>query len=220
MHAYYGMTGVGHCQSDWYDVVIPNYFDLDDFEYAPQNKEDYLLFLGRVYEGKGIHVAVQVAETMGKKLIVAGQNPDGLVFPKNVEFVGYADIETRKQLMSRARAAFVPSMYIEPFGGVQIELLLSGTPTITTDWGSFTENNINGVTGYRCRTFDQFVTAVNCIDKIKPIDCRKWGENFSLQKVAPMYEEYFQNVLDVYTGKGWYEMHDRNDLNFMIREYP
>jgi len=220
MHAYYGMAGVGHCQSDWYDVVIPNYFDLDDFEYAPQNKEDYLLFLGRVYEGKGIHVAVQVAETMGKKLIVAGQNPDGLVFPKNVEFVGYADIETRRQLMSRAKAAFVPSMYIEPFGGVQIELLLSGTPTITTDWGSFTENNINGVTGYRCRTFDQFVTAVKSIDKINPIDCRKWGENFSLQKVAPMYEEYFQNVLDVYTGKGWYEMHDRNDLNFMIREYP
>jgi hypothetical protein len=31
MHAYYGMQGVGHCNQDWYDVVIPNYFDPDDF---------------------------------------------------------------------------------------------------------------------------------------------------------------------------------------------
>ena len=35
---------------------------LDDFEYTPEKKEDYLLFLGRVYEGKGVHIAIQVAE--------------------------------------------------------------------------------------------------------------------------------------------------------------
>lgn len=221
MHAYYGMNGVGHCNSDWYDIVIPNYFDLEDFNFAPEEKEDYFLFLGRVYEGKGIHIAVQVTEAIGAKLKIAGQKPDDLEFPNHVEFIGYADIETRKQLMSRAKAAFTPSMYIEPFGGVQIEMLLSGTPTITTDWGSFTENNLQGVTGYRCRTFDQFVTAAKTIDKIDPYKCRQWGENFSLQKVAPLYEEYFQNVLNVYVGKGWYEMkEDRKDLEFLERVYP
>lgn len=221
MHAYYGMQAVSSCQSDWYDCVIPNYFDLDDFEYAPEKKEDYFLFLGRVYEGKGIHIAVQVAEATGKKLKVAGQNPDGLTFPSNVEFVGYADIETRKQLMSKAKAAFVPSMYIEPFGGVQIELLLSGTPTITTDWGSFTENNPNGITGYRCRTFDQFCWAAKNIENIDPKNCRIFGENFSLEKVAPIYEEYFQNVLNVHTKNGWYERHsNRDNLDFLIKTYP
>jgi glycosyltransferase involved in cell wall biosynthesis len=220
MHAHYGMTGVGHCQSDWYNTVIPNYFDPNDFEYC-EEKEDYFLFLGRVYEGKGVHIAVQVAEKLGKKLIIAGQNPDNMTFPKNVEFVGYADIETRKRLMSKAKAAFVPSMYVEPFGGVQVELLLSGTPTITTDWGAFTENNLNGLTGYRCNTFDQFVTAAKIIDKINPKNCRAWGENFTLDKVAPMYEEYFQNVLNVHTGNGWYEENkDRNGLSFCERVYP
>jgi FkbM family methyltransferase len=220
MHANFGLPAVGTCMQDWYNVVIPNYFDLDDFEFS-EEKDDYFLFLGRVYSGKGIDVAIQVTEKLGKKLIIAGQNPDNLTFPSNVEFVGYADIATRKRLMSRAKAAFVPSMYIEPFGGVQIEMLLSGTPTITTDWGSFTENNINGLTGYRCNTFDQFVTAAKIIDKINPKNCRAWGENFSLEKVGPIYEEYFQNILNVYTGKGWYEENKtRTNLSFCERVYP
>ena len=220
MHAYYGMTGVGTCKSDWYDVVIPNYFDLDDFQYNDK-KDDYMLFLGRVYSGKGVHVAIQASEAAGCKLVIAGQKPDDMDFPKHVEFVGYADVPTRKKLMANAKGAYVPSMYIEPFGGVQIEMLLSGTPTITTDWGSFTENNMHGYTGYRCRTFDHFVWATENISNIKPANCRKFGENFSLENVAPMYEEYFQNVLDVYTGKGWYERRsNRVALDYLRRDLP
>jgi glycosyltransferase involved in cell wall biosynthesis len=219
-HAYCGLTAVGTCKQDWYEAVIPNYFDPDDFEFC-EKKDDYFLFLGRVYSGKGTDIAIQTTEAIGAKLVIAGQNPENQTFPDHVEFVGYADVAKRKQLMSGAKGAFVASQYVEPFGGVQIEMLMSGTPTITTDWGSFAENNIQGVTGYRCRTFDQFVWAAENIDRIKPKDCRTWAENFTLDRVAPMYEEYFQMVLDVYTGNGWYRRHpERTNLNWLQRQYP
>ena len=216
-HAYCGLDSVGTCKQDWYEAVIPNYFDPDDFDYCDE-KEDYFLFLGRVYDGKGVQIAIQVTQAIGAKLIIAGQGQLDIV-PEHVTMIGYADRETRRRLMSKAKGAFVASMYVEPFGGVQIEMLMSGTPTITTDWGSFTENNIHGVTGYRCRTFDQFCWAARNIGEIKSSDCRKWAMNFCLEKVSLMYEEYFQMVHDVYTGKGWYQEHaERQSLNWLSKK--
>jgi len=204
-HAYCGLTNVGSCLQDWYDVVIPNYFDKTEFKYSAK-KDDYFLYLGRVYDGKGVNIAIQVTEKIGAKLVVAGQKEEGYVLPPHVEYVGYADKEKRKKLMSRAKGSFIPSMYVEPFGGVQVENLLSGTPTITTDWGAFAENNVHGVTGYRCRSFADFVNAALHVDKIKSSDCRKFGEQFLLENVALKYEKYFQDVMNVYVGQGWYQI--------------
>lgn len=220
MHAYYGISAVGSCRQDWYDVVIPNYFDPEDFTFSAE-KDDYFLYLGRVYSGKGVDIAIQATEAAGVKLVIAGQKEEGYKLPPHVEYVGYADTEKRRQLMSRAKASFIPSQYIEPFGGVQVENLFSGTPTITTDWGSFVENNLHGVTGYRCRTMGDFVQAIHSIDKINPMDCRNFAmDNFRLERVGKMYEKYFTDVLNVYTGKGFYEPNQPNDLNALTRYYP
>lgn len=216
-HAHCGMGAVGQCQQDNYSVVIPNYFDIEDFEFNDK-KEDYFLYLGRVYSGKGVDIAIDATRRAGVKLVVAGQCEAGYTFPPHVEYVGYADVLKRKELMSKAKASFLPSQYVEPFGGVQIENLLSGTPTITSDWGSFAENNLHGVTGYRCRTMGDYVDAIHNIDKIRPADCRAFGENFTLERIAPRYEKYFQDVLDVHNGAGWYA--DGNGIDAMTMAYP
>jgi len=214
LHAYQGLKNVGKCAQGNYDIVIPNYFDLTHFDYE-KNKDDYFLFLGRVYDGKGIHIAMQITKAAGVKLKVAGQ-PDEVYenydWPDHVEFVGYAGVEERKKLMKHAKGSLLPSQYLEPFGGVQIENLLAGTPTITSDWGAFAENNIEGVTGYRCRTFEDYVRAIKNVQKgkIKSKDCRKHGEKFSLEVIAPMYEDFFRKVTDVSSGRGWYAMWDES----------
>jgi glycosyltransferase involved in cell wall biosynthesis len=218
-HAYCGLKNVGMCNQSWYDIVIPNYFDPEDFVYSDE-KEDYFLYLGRVYDGKGVNIAIQATEIAGERLIIAGQKDGDYPMPSHVEYIGYADIETRKRLMSKARASFLPSIYVEPFGGVQVENLLSGTPTITTDWGAFAENNLHGITGYRCRTMGDFVQAVKNIGNIQPRACRKWGENFLTDKIAPMYENYFSDIMDVKTGMGWYSNKDSSVLEVLKKNYP
>tara|TARA_R110000803_G_scaffold29036_5_gene66570 strand:+ start:52 stop:2019 length:1968 start_codon:yes stop_codon:yes gene_type:complete len=214
LHAYGGLPKMLNADPSFYDVVIPNYFDLSEFKYSDK-KEDYFLFLGRVCWGKGLGIAIQVTKAIGAKLKVAGQLFDeyaskGYEWPDHVEYVGYVGVDPRKKLMKGAIASFIPSLYNEPFGGVQIENLLSGTPTITTDFGAFTENNIEGVTGYRCTTFEDFVkAAINCKNgKIKSKDCRNHGEKFSLENIAPKYEKFFNDALNVKYGQGWYEMSD------------
>jgi glycosyltransferase involved in cell wall biosynthesis len=218
-HAYCGLSAVGSCKQGNYDVVIPNYFDVDDFTFN-EHKQDYYLYLGRVYSGKGVDIAIQATERAGVKLVIAGQKEEGYKLPAHVEYVGYADVEKRKKLMANAKASFLPSQYVEPFGGVQIENLLSGTPTITSDWGSFAENNIHGVTGFRCRTMGDYVQAIEEIDKISPHDCRDFAGNFTLDNVGIMYDKYFNDVLNVYKGEGWYSKNRPNDIWSLYKDFP
>jgi glycosyltransferase involved in cell wall biosynthesis len=229
LHAYLGLKAVSAMSNAmWYDAVIPNYFDLEDFAFCEQ-KDDYFLFLGRLNPGKGLHIAMQIVETIGGRLIVAG--PGSLEgfgtrtdrpVSEYVEHVGVADIATRKKLMAKAKAMILPSIFVEPFCGVQVESMLSGTPVITTDWGAFAEYNIHGVTGYRCRTFEQFVWAATNIGNIRPAACREWAaSNFSLDRVGEMYDEYFYSVKNVFDGAGWYQENSaRTELDWLSKHFP
>lgn len=120
------------------DAVIPPIFDPADFKYR-EKKDDYFLYIGRITEKKGVLIAKDTCEAIGAKLKVAGIDCGLKIDSPNVEMVGFADIEKRKELISRAKGVFMPTIYLEPFGYVVMECAMSGTPIITTDWGSFPE---------------------------------------------------------------------------------
>lgn len=206
MSYYYGRHDM-MMEPSWYDAVIPNPFDPDEFEYR-EDKEDYLLMFGRVTKVKGVHLAIQLAQRLNQRLILVGPGDDirehptfaGIGYnqpPRNVELMGPVGPEERSRLMSRARAVIAPTYYLEPFGNMVAEAHLCGTPTITTDWGAFPENNPHGVTGYRCRMFNDFVWAVENIDRIRPQDCYRHAVNhFSDAVVYPQYKRYLEAVAE------------------------
>ena len=209
MHATQGTAAVTQCNPKWYDVVIPNYFDPDDFTYNSE-KEDYFLFIGRVYDGKGVNIAAEACVNAKVKLKVYGQKDPNFELMQHplIEYGGFANTKKRQLLMAGARGALLPSQYMEPFGGVQVENLLSGTPTITTDWGAFAENNIQGVTGYRCRNLGDFTEAILRVNQgnISSSVCHQYGSKYTLDAIRPLYEKYFRDVINVHEGMGWYEV--------------
>ena len=219
MQYMYGLTK----QEDgsWYDAVIPNYYDPRDF---PQGKQDgdYFLFVGRLIFRKGLDIAVQVTKRLGKKLIVAGQgslqNPQERlnITDPHVEHVGCVGPERRAVLMGGAIATFVPTYYIEPFGGVAVESQLTGTPVLTSDWGVFPETCDHGVTGYRCRTMDDFLFGARNVASLDHSYIRQRAiSNYGMEKVRKMYDEYWMKLADI-DKKGWYEEHpERTQLDWL-----
>ena len=121
--------------------------------------------------------------------------------------------------MGNQNASFVPTLYGEPFGGVNVEAMFCGTPAITTDFGGFTETVQHGKTGFRCHTMDHFMYAAKHVQDLEPKYIHDYAvNNYSMDRVALMYDEYFQLVNDVNVSGGWYQEHpERKNLDWLKR---
>lgn len=203
MHYVHGL--LNNDNGDFYETVIPNYWDVDEFPLAGA-RGDYYLYVGRLIDRKGYRIAQEVCEKLGKKLILAGQTDKP--FEGYGEYVGTVDVEERGKLMSEAIAVFTPTTYIGPFEGVHVEAMLCGTPVITTNFGVYTETIDNGFNGYRCGDFQEFLNAARWAEKlprrqyvrIRNNAQQKWG----MYNVRYQYDEYFKKLMRLYDN-GWYD---------------
>lgn len=214
MHWVYGSQNDDN--GKFYDCVIPNYFDMNEFEFQ-RKKEDYYLFIGRLIQRKGAEIAVEATRRLGKKLILAGQGvveggrgyivaEDGMRYEgDHIEHIGSVGPEDRSKLMGGAIATFVPTTYIEPFGGVSVESMFCGTPVVASDFGAFTETVIPDISGFRFRTIGEAVKAAEYAQKLSPFDVRRYAvNNFSTDVVKWKYDNYFKQIIDLYSGGGFY----------------
>lgn len=203
----------------WFDRVIPNYFDSEEFPLLNDGRGDHLLYFGRAIQRKGPHIAWDIAKACGLPLWVAGAGwtqEDGALVgldvrlegsPDQLKLIGPVNVQERAKLLAGAKAVIVATTYLEPFGGVSVEANFAGTPVITSPWGAFTETVQNGVNGFRFSTLREAVEAVEKVGSLKPRAIRKFvHDRYSLAAVAPQFENWFDDLSTLFED-GWYQGH-------------
>ncbi len=206
---------------NFYDRVIPPTFDISKYPYC-EEPQDYFVYLGRIIKRKGIQIIIDLAKKGFKIVIIGPTNQDEVTFPELTNLLVLKEIwdePTKLNIISQAKALICPTLYNEPFGMISPEAQLCGTPVISSDWGGFTENVQHGVTGWRCRSLKQFIWACCNVDRISRRRCREEAiSRYSYEKVSTMYIEWFNNIYNIFGGKGFYEdggSGDVGDLGYL-----
>jgi glycosyltransferase involved in cell wall biosynthesis len=193
-----------------YAGAIHNGIDVDSFPFQP-DKDDYLLFIGRIAPVKAPHLAVEAARRLGMKLIIAGKVgiPEEVAYlhevlepmlegRSDVQFVGEADAVLKRELYAGARALLMPLQWDEPFGLVMIEAMACGTPAIVFNRGAAPEIVIDGETGFLVDDVDGMVAAIRKLAQIDPWRCRVHVEDcFGPTALADAYLDIYEKMLGV-----------------------
>lgn len=129
-------------------------------ELRPVRREPFVLYSGRLAEVKGLRLLMAAWDRYsgttgdpGLRLVIAGTGPlhgevaGWAATRPSVEMAGFLPGDRNAELMSRARAVVVPSVWEEPFGLVVVEAMASATPPIGTERGAFRELITPGVDG-------------------------------------------------------------------------
>ena len=170
------------------------------------NKDDFLLWVGRMTPTKGPHRAIAAARIAGLPLVLAGiVQPEQRAFfdsevaphidGKAVRFVGEVDGPLKRSLFSRARGLLMPIRWNEPFGMVMIEAMACGTPVIAFSEGAAPELIVDGKTGFLVTDEAAMAAAVDRLSGIAPRACRDWvAEHCDVDAVAAAYERTYRSV--------------------------
>ena len=186
--------------------AIPNPIVVDEWPFT-REKEDYLLWLGRITPDKGPHRAIAAALAADARLVLAGpvQRGQDQFFRAHVEphvdgsvrYVGEVGGAYKKQLFARARALLMPIRWPEPFGLVMVEAMACGTPVIAFPEGAARELVIDGETGFLVSDEGEMAGAVERLDEIDPERCRRHvAETCDVGVVASAYEDVYREAVE------------------------
>jgi len=210
MHNRYGACGIGDGRA--FDIVIPNAVDPDDWDIGPS--VGYALFVGRHIARKGPHVAAQIANAAGLRLVTAGAGvaqaepgrivcTDKTVIEGDVSYVGSVTGQKRRDLFAGAQVLICPTLYIGPWEGVHAEAMMSGVGVVAPDYGVFVETLPRA---YRYRSLSDAVDAVHLAGQTRGISWRDLAIDLcGIDRCARQYDDWFDRLASLNDGRnGWY----------------
>jgi glycosyltransferase involved in cell wall biosynthesis len=163
-------------------------------------REDFLLFLGRFTEGKGVLQAIEVASRTGRRLVLAAAENEyyhEMVAPRvdgeQVVYAGEVGTADKASLLGRAAALLYPVQEAEPFGLVMAEAMACGTPVAALRRGAVDEVVENGVTG---GVFDTIEDLIEGLPRVLALE-RDRVRRRALERFAP--ERMVDAHVDLYT---------------------
>ena len=192
-----------------YGGVVYNGIDINVYSLQEQ-KEDFVLFLGRTPPEKGWRRAVDAARLAGERLVSAVKIAHRAeqkeweenirpVLPPDFEVLGEISQEEKVDLLRRAKAVLFPIDWPEPFGLVMTEAMACGTPVIATPRGSVPEVVEDGVTGWIVDVEDYPAQAAERLTRLSEIDphrCRERVQRlFSKEAMVAGYERVFERAI-------------------------
>lgn len=192
-------------QLNWV-ATVHNGIRLEDFP-LERDKDDYLLFAGRLSPEKGPDAAVEIARRAGRRLLLAGMiEPqyrdwyDAKVAPfvdgARVEYLGLLSQADLAPYYRKAAAVLFPIRWREPFGLVAVEAQASGTPLIATRFGALPEIIVEGETGFVVDSIDEAAAAVGRVSGLSPDACRRNVEQrFTAEVMARGYEAVYRSLV-------------------------
>lgn len=163
---------------------------------------EYLAFLGRYIQEKGVTEAIDAAKKTNRPLKMVGDDAyralpyyQKKVLPylkkgvvEDQSFFGEGD---RGKFLRDAKAILFPILWEEPFGMVMIEAMSCGTPVIAFNRGSVSEIVKDGVTGFIVDQDNE-----NRPNKDKWIIKKKGVEGLveAINKIYNMNEEEYEQI--------------------------
>ncbi|WP_410514552.1 glycosyltransferase [Paenibacillus sp. BR2-3] len=184
-------------------AYVHNGIDLNGYA-LEKNKDDYLLFLGRIDREKGVRDAVRLAEQTGMRTIIAGpvwdQELYGEIYPRmekapNISYVGEVHGMEKQNLLMNAKWLLFPTACEEQFGLVLVEALACGTSVAAYGRGAVPEV-LQGLPQFICDNFDDMKRLIEGLSPFSPQELREYVSlRYTKEKMTDEYLELYWRAI-------------------------
>lgn len=187
-----------------YIATVYHGVDAAELPFAPHPGEDLVVF-GRIHPDKGTADAIEIADRVGRRLVICGPIQDADYFAELVEprvdgdrvvYLGSVGSEERARVLGSAAVLLHPIHFDEPFGLSVVEAMICGTPVVAYRRGSMPEVVDDGVTGFTVDGLEDAERAVGAATSLDRTLVRETAlRRFGVDRMVDEYLDVYRRVL-------------------------